>query len=247
MDKLLTIGFTILPLTIIFALTPYIGRKGSCFGALIYDAVKQKEVQRFKSSYRNAAILLGAASGIGAWFLPDDMLYFVLTLYVCMMVSLFFTANRLLLNLIKEKDWDIKQKNVYVPKLAAKKPLSPFWFALFLPLWVAILFIADDWTLPLIALGVIAVCVALYSYFRFVTQYADKSKLSEFLESNSRSRRGFEIFLLLTGVSIQLVLIVLALTGAGYIARSGYTDAVFYICFAAIFFFVIYFAFKSRR
>ncbi len=220
-----------LPLTTIFALTPYIARKGTCFGVMLMeDAQRSQKIKKIKRDYTIAAV----ASGIFfAAVCVMEMNFYVLLLsiigYCIVGLALYITFNAMLRNLVMTEDWENLQKEIgvrYIPNPRKIRTISALWYLLYIPVAAALWIISAGSAAPYAL--VIPVCtpavgaMVLIVHFMVTNcgQYVNKMRLKDAIEENLRQRRRWSVFIFALGLLLQLLLAALQLGLLGVIPST---------------------------
>lgn len=203
------------PVTVIFACTPYIGKKGAFFGVILppeaqNDATVKKICRRYTIFSVAAGVSLAATCFVLNAFSAVILCAIVMIGICCTM----FTANnRLIRNIIAVNDYENLQKPVYIKNITSElKPqtITAFWLFLLLPPVAVTVFDAyknssEIWYwLPIIQSVIIMLCIAAFFVLKNAGQYASKNNAENDMKRNIIVRRKLSAMIFL----ISLILCV---------------------------------------
>lgn len=226
-----TVFCSFIPLITIFALTPYISRRGSCFGVLLMeDAQKSHRIRRIKRGYSVAASLIGMAFALVCFAIPMYLvLGIALICYCAAGISLYLVCNNLVNNLILSHNWENLQKEInvhYVPNSNKKAAISSWWYSFYLLpagyIWYISIKASISYVLvlPVISVAVGAVMFGVHLGVKNSSHYTDKKNLEKSIEENIEFRKTWSLFVFVAGLCSQIMLIILQLGFLGVIANS---------------------------
>lgn len=217
-----TVFCSFLPLTTIFTLTPYISKKGTCFGVMLMeDAQQSSKIRKIKRDYSVAACISGIAlAGVCAVLSSYSILAIALVGYCAACLALFLASATAVKNLVMTENWENFQKELnmhYIPVGNKKGAVSAWWYALYLPVIAPIWYItygADiKYMFVLPAIQVIFGGVMLFVHFliKNSSQYACKNRVKKSIEENIKFRRSWSLFAILAGFAMEIMLGILQL------------------------------------
>jgi uncharacterized membrane protein len=217
-----TVFCTFLPLTTIFALTPYLARKGTCFGVLLpEDAQKSYKIKKIKRGYAVAACLTGAVfAAVCAVFRTHHLLGIALVCYCAACLALYLACNMLVKNLVMTENWENFQKEIaarHLPQTSAKGAVSAWWYFTYVPVIGVVFYLSAGagvkyaFALPAAQTAFGAVMFAVHLFIGKSGQYAYKRNMEKSIADNQRFRRRWSLLSLLAGLATEFTLAALQL------------------------------------
>lgn len=225
MDNLLflsTVFCAFLPLITIFALTPYISRKGTCFGVLLMEDVqKSSKIRKLKRDFSVAVSIIGVMfAGASTALLSFNILAVALISYCAGCLVLYLASNLAVRNMVMTENWENFQKEInvnYVPVYNKKGAISTWWYILYLPIigfvWYASYGkeINYGYVLPVVQIVFGVIMIFVHFLVRNSSQYANKKNVEKSIEQNQIFRREWSLFVYFVGLVTQIMLVVLQL------------------------------------
>jgi uncharacterized membrane protein len=226
-----TVFCSFLPLITIFALTPYISRRGSCFGVLLMeDAQKSFRIKRIKRGYSVAVSLTGIAfSGVCFAIETYSILGIALVSYCAACISLYLACNSIVNNLVMRQNWENLQKEItvhYAPISNKKAAISSWWYCFYLLPCAGIWYISINtslryvFVLPITSIAVGLVVFLLHLVIKNSSHYMNKKNFEKSIEENIKFRKAWSRFVFVAGFVSQIMLIILQLGFLGIIRNN---------------------------
>ncbi|MCK9479033.1 MAG: hypothetical protein M0R40_05980 [Firmicutes bacterium] len=261
MDKysyLIIVFCSFLPLMIVFALTPYISRKGTCFGILLMeDMQRSSRIKKIKRGYSGAVSLIGIIFiFICVSFSSNNFLGIALVCYGAACLMLYFMCNNILNNIIMGQNLENLQKEInvhHIPIKAKKAGISSWWHLFNLPLLIFIWYISRNaisgYGIVLPILSIISGFVMLFIHLiiKTASHYANKKRFEKSMTHNIRFRRIWSVFVLFTGIIIQIMLIIMQFGFLGVITNRILTTAPPFVITLFVTVASVYIAIKNNK
>lgn len=222
------------PLIIIFTLTPYISRRGTCFGVMLMeDAQKSYKIKKIKRGY---SVLVSLSGAIFVWisvaFPSVSILGAALVCYCAACLSLYFVCNNILNNIIMGQNLENLQKEINIHYISIKTKtfsISSWWYLFYLLPLAFIWYISLGGlygygaVLPLLSTAVSLVMFFAHLITKNSKQYANKNTLEKSMEDNARFRKVWSVFIFFAGLVTQAMLIFMQLGFFGIIKSKALT------------------------
>jgi hypothetical protein len=202
---------------------------------LMEDAQKSLRIKKIKRDYSLAVSLAGA---VFAWISfavsAYNLLIIALICYCIACIAMYFVCNCMVRNIIMSKNWENLQKEInlhYIPVKSKKSSISSWWYALYLVptayLWYISIGASVNFTLilPVISVAVAAVMFLVHLAFKNSSQYADKKNIEKSIEDNIKFRKIWSVFILVTGIIIEAMLVILQLGLLGIVRNMFFVTA----------------------
>lgn len=227
-----TVFCTFLPLISVFALTPFISRKGTCFGVLLFeDAQSSEKIKRIKRDY----IISVIASGVIFISLPlfiQSFSILILTLvgYCISSLAFFYTANMAIRNIVMTENWENFQKELnvnFVFEENKKGAISLWCYLIYLPIiGITVYFTFKNQTeycyvLPVVQVAVSIAIFLVHLAIRNSSQYANKKNYQKSMEQNRVFRRKWSIFIFFVGLLVLGIISILQFSFIGLIPEAN--------------------------
>ena len=215
-----------LPLVVIFAFTPLLTRKGTCFGVLLLeDAQRSDKIKKIKHDYTACTVFSGvifisfplAKQGF-------DVLAISLVSYCISSIAFFYAANIVVKSIVMTENWENLQKDLNVTAATVeerKGAASPWLYTSYLPIIAATAYIAFAcraeyrFVLPCAQIAVLAIVFAVHTAIRNSAQYANKNSFEKSMEQNRKFRKTWSLFTFFAGLLILLATVPLQLSLVG--------------------------------
>ncbi len=225
-----------LPLTTIFALTPYISRKGTCFGVMLMeDAQKSYKIKKIKRDYSVAVIVSGLFfTAVSIITLNYNAFVLSLVGYCIVGLALYITSNLAVRNIVMTEDWENLQKEIgtkYIPYANKKSVISMFWYAFYLPLvaysWYISLKSGMEYSfvIPSVPSAIGVMMLIFHFTIKNSGQYVNKKNFERSASENMRLRRRWSVFVFFAGFITLVMLFILQLGFLGIIENKAFVTA----------------------
>jgi uncharacterized membrane protein len=235
-----TIFCTFLPLISVFALTPFISRKGTCFGvSLLEDAQKSYKIKKIKRDYIISVIVAGVVfASLPLFTNAFNILVIALVGYCISSLAFFYTASMSIRNIIMTENWEKIHKELNVNLVFAenkKGAISPWFYLIYLPVIGATVYFTFKnrtdycFVLPCVQVLVSVAIFFVHMAIRNSAQYANKKNFEKSMEQNRCFRRKWSIFTFSVGFVVIGIIGILQFSFVGVIPE---TNVLWFVPFA---------------
>lgn len=261
MDNILflsTVFCAFLPLITIFALTPYIARKGTCFGVLLMEDVqKSLKIRKLKRDFSVGVSVLGVLfAGASATLESFNVLAVALISYCAGCLVLYLASNFTVRNLVMTENWEDFQKEInvnYVPIYNKKGAISAWWYVLYIPIIVFIWKVSYKnainygIVLPIVQISFGVIILLIHFVVKNSGQYANKKNIDKSIEKNQIFRRNWSMFVFFVGLVTQVMLAILQLGLLEIINNTMFITATPFVVTILITASAVYIAFNNNK
>ncbi len=228
----------------IFAMTPYLGRRGSVFGVLLGEAARSSRIKALQRIYRHTAMITAAVCLLITLFTDWTYLYVA---YMCLMVMLFAYCQRRLRGGVTTEEVELSKQPPIVVDVPDAKHLHNAWLCVLLPLFGVTLCIQrEQYLLIVFHAAILVLCLATFLYVKYAKHYVDHRNANEGRRYNISVRRRWETLILVAAATLSLPIYLLSLIAADVFVRTVYTDAGVYAAFIGTVVLCVLTAYRNR-